>query len=339
MMYFCKQPFRLARTGLDNVLVAVTGKKAKRGPLFVSWDISGTCNARCVMCDRWTKPVAEISTEQKICAIEDMADAGVWAVSVCGGEPFLMKDLHTVVSTIKKNNMVVNVTTNGSLISEHTDSVKDLDVLTISVDSHKQNVHDAWRGMEGLHASILESLSDIRSWKRRPRVYVRQVLHAANIREVEEYVAFWKDKVDEIVFQPIHHSPQIGFTNPESTSCLQISDEMVEQYFSALKSHGLLNAYHQGIPGFLRNDREKSNVSCYAGFFSLDIDAAGTVWNCGEHMHPLGNVCESRILDMLNTHRAVLRERSQKPLCSCYHNCAIINKYMHGICRVFSGHT
>lgn len=328
-------------TLLDNLRGFLTGKQAGRGPLFVSWDISDRCNAQCLMCDRWRKQTSDdISMEKRLLILEKLAGSGVKILSICGGEPFLMEGLGDFLKEAKKLRLRVNVTTNGSLISEKPELMKYLDILTISIDSHLAHEHDRARGFPGLFARISRSIDAVRRQAVRPRIYARRLVTKANIGRISDYIDHWKGKVDRIVFQPVHESLRIGFRVPEEFSANDAPGKDLEGGFRlALKKNRLFDPYNKGIFDFLFHPEEiKKRFNCYSGFFSLEIDNRGVLWNCGEHKLALGDLTNKPILKIINDARLpMLRLRGRRD-CLCYHNCALINIYLSKMVNLLNLH-
>lgn len=335
---FNKNLRRFLPTLLDNSAVLLLRKKAYRGPLFVSWDITDRCNAKCIMCGRWQKQIGEeLSKETKMKIIEDLAYSGVWLLSICGGEPFLDPGLKDLLLLARANGLLINVTTNGSLIMENLDLIEHLDFLTVSVDSAVGSVHDQFRGFPGLFDRISQGLNAACLLKKKPEIYIRCIVGKANAASLDSYIRYWKDKVDGIVFQPIHHSPGIHFqAAPEFMHCGLPEEAIFKKFILSLKKSGLLNIYNKGIPDFLLHQEEMSRrFHCYSGYFSLEIDSAGNLWNCAEHKHKLGNLAQQNLLQLMNADREGLRKINNDQNCICYHNCAMISIYLSDFINFF----
>ncbi|MBM3255825.1 MAG: hypothetical protein FJZ08_05945, partial [Candidatus Omnitrophica bacterium] len=269
--------------------------------------------------------------------INDLASSGVWLLSICGGEPFLEPDLKELILLAKTGGLLVNVTTNGSLITENLNLISHLDFLTVSVDSVKETEHDRFRGFPGLFNKINRGLSAISLLERKPEVYVRCIIGKSNAAKMDSYINYWKNKVNGIVFQPIHHSPDMYFKAPPEFIQSELPEEEIfRQFILSLKKSRLLNVYNSGIPEFLSRDRQmRERFNCYSGYFSLEIDSAGNLWNCAEHKYRLGNLRDRDLLQLMTGERNKLRKINNRRNCICYHNCAIINIYLDHFFNLF----
>jgi MoaA/NifB/PqqE/SkfB family radical SAM enzyme len=136
------------------------GTSVFKGPLYVAWEITHLCNARCVHCYSDSGPgadrFAELSTDEALDLIGQLADAGVLILAFSGGEPMLRKDWRRLVSYAVSRGLGANIGTNGSCITASVAAeLRDLGVhsVTVSIDSHRPEVHDRFRGLSGLFRS------------------------------------------------------------------------------------------------------------------------------------------------------------------------------------------
>ncbi len=89
-------------------------------------------------------------------------------ISVTTTEPFLYKGLFDLSDMISRKGIEFQVTTNGSLLSDHIDDIfsSQMRELAISIDGQGE-VHDGIRGMAGLYDKIIFSLQQISDKKKR----------------------------------------------------------------------------------------------------------------------------------------------------------------------------
>jgi Fe-coproporphyrin III synthase len=134
--------------------MAVAKTAAGRRPIVV-WNLTRTCNLKCVHCytdsDAKGYP-GELTTEQAIAVLDDLADFKVPAVLFSGGEPLVRRDLFDLAAHARGKGLHVVISTNGTLITRETaQKLKDLEFayVGISLDSAIPAVHDKFRGMEG----------------------------------------------------------------------------------------------------------------------------------------------------------------------------------------------
>lgn len=135
-------------------------------PLYVAWEITHHCNARCLHCYSASGPDCDAGGELPLSSaldvIDQLADAGVLVLAFSGGEPLMHRHWHELVERAVKRGMSVNVGSNGSCINEaNARFLRDLGVksVTISLDSHNGATHDRFRQLEGLHDRALTAIT------------------------------------------------------------------------------------------------------------------------------------------------------------------------------------
>lgn len=85
-------------------------------PRFLTYIVTFTCNARCVMCDSWRKPSPdELSTAEIEAIFRQLPPLD--AVRLTGGEPFVRPDLNEIAHLVRAHLRpgLLHVTTNGFL--------------------------------------------------------------------------------------------------------------------------------------------------------------------------------------------------------------------------------
>ena len=136
----------------QRMAVARTAKD--RRPIVV-WNLTRTCNLKCVHCYTDSASRAypdELTTAQAKGVLDDLADFKVPAVLFSGGEPLVRHDLFELAAYARSKGLHVVLSTNGTLIDEATaQRLKDLEFayVGISLDSAIPAIHDEFRGMQG----------------------------------------------------------------------------------------------------------------------------------------------------------------------------------------------
>ncbi|MBQ9095411.1 MAG: radical SAM protein, partial [Akkermansia sp.] len=129
-----------------------TSSRARK-PIVV-WNITRTCNLRCVHCyadSHAQKYPGELTLEQCHDVIDNLADYQVNALLLSGGEPLLHPHLPELLEHATERGLKVTISTNGTRITpEYAAMFKRLGVayVGISLDGIGP-VHDSFRGVEG----------------------------------------------------------------------------------------------------------------------------------------------------------------------------------------------
>jgi sulfatase maturation enzyme AslB (radical SAM superfamily) len=89
-------------------------------PFLVVWDFTHNCNLNCKHCysNSGATRETELTTEEALEVVDQLADAGVIALAFSGGEPLSRKDFFEVASHAAKRGLYVSVATNGTLLSK-----------------------------------------------------------------------------------------------------------------------------------------------------------------------------------------------------------------------------
>jgi radical SAM protein with 4Fe4S-binding SPASM domain len=145
----------LALTAKSIGTYGLTVPQRFTAPLFVVWNITQVCNLSCKHCyqDAKHKPMPdELTTEEKLDLLDQMADEYVPFVAFAGGEPLVAKDLWPVLEHCKKRGFHVTIATNGMLLTpEMCARLKEVGVkyIEVSIDSINPEEHDEFRGLKG----------------------------------------------------------------------------------------------------------------------------------------------------------------------------------------------
>jgi Fe-coproporphyrin III synthase len=136
--------------------MAVAKSAGERRPIVV-WNLTRTCNLRCVHCytaSEAKKYPGEIDTAKAKEVLDDLADFNVPAVLFSGGEPLVRPDLFELAAHARTRGLHVVLSTNGTLITRDVaQKLKDLQFayVGISLDSAIPAVHDEFRGIDGAY--------------------------------------------------------------------------------------------------------------------------------------------------------------------------------------------
>ena len=153
----------------------------------VVWNITRACNLNCIHC--YARAVhrsneRELTTEQGLNLIDDMATFGVPVILFSGGEPLLRPDLTELARYAVDKSMRAVISTNGTLIDEEkATTLKDAGVsyVGISLDGLK-NVNDHFRRMQGAFKMTLNGIKNCK--KAGLKVGLRFTMNKLNVDQV-----------------------------------------------------------------------------------------------------------------------------------------------------------
>lgn len=135
-------------------------------PRFLTYTVTFSCNARCIMCDSWKMPSPDDLTLGEIERIFDELPT-MDAVRLTGGEPFVRADFPEIVTLVEKKlrPLLLHVTTNGFLTKRivsfcENRSRKTPLQLLISVDGVGEK-HNQVRGHSGAWKSVMATIEQL----------------------------------------------------------------------------------------------------------------------------------------------------------------------------------
>src|SRR5712692_5706146 len=131
-----------------SVLVAEMAAKALQMniPLSVQLDLTYRCNERCIHCYLDHHDHGEMNTAEIKDLLDQMADAGVFYLTLRGGEILMRRDFFQILEHARLRTFCVKLKTNGVMIrAKEAERLRALGVesIQISIYSHRPEVHDA----------------------------------------------------------------------------------------------------------------------------------------------------------------------------------------------------
>ena len=169
---------------------------ADKKPVVV-WNCTRRCNLRCVHCyahsaDR--RYEGEMTTEQGIALLENLAQFGAPVVLFSGGEPLMRHDLFELAGRATSLGMRAVISTNGTLITEEAAArlrETRLSYVGVSLDGMRA-VNDKFRGCDGAFDSALEGIRNCR--RAGIKVGLRFTINKRNASEIPNIFNLLRDE-------------------------------------------------------------------------------------------------------------------------------------------------
>ena len=137
-------------------------KNGLRAPVNVTWEITLECNLQCVHClsNSGRRSDDELSHEECLHLMDQLAALKVFQVNIGGGEPFIRPDFIDLLRYGHGKGIVTCVSTNGTMIDRGL--ARDLSslemlYLQVSLDGATSDVNDSIRG-KGTYKKILDAM-------------------------------------------------------------------------------------------------------------------------------------------------------------------------------------
>jgi radical SAM protein with 4Fe4S-binding SPASM domain len=284
-------------------------------PLSVHLDVTYRCNERCEHCylehdDRGEMTAAEIKS-----VLHQLADAGVFFLTISGGEPLVREDCFEIIANARELRFNVKLKTNALLIrNKEAKRLRALGVeqVQISVYSHRPEVHDGITKVRGSLARTLHGIRRLRSHDL--KVTIANVLMKSNLRDSEGVRALARDLGAHFTLDPTI-TPMID------------GNRSVLQY--RMPSSELADVFHNpnlvgDVESFCAppppvDDDVREGLPCSAGHTSCYISPYGDLYPCVQFPLPCGNVRRKSFLEIWQTSAQLAEVRSirGKDLTTC----------------------
>ncbi|HEX2964930.1 MAG TPA: radical SAM protein [Syntrophorhabdaceae bacterium] len=199
-------------------------------PRWLFIDINQRCNLRCQHCLYWkAKAVdsgAELSIDRRNELLREFAELSPGGnVVICGGESLLDPDRYfAVTGEARRCGLRSYSVTNGTCVTNEANAARLLHEgpaeLTVSLNSHRPDVHDDTRGVSGSHAKAVRALRlllDARSrYNLETPIYAMAVICERNYRDLDAFYNFvlnelGADKLKLNILQPTFGPPTLWY--------------------------------------------------------------------------------------------------------------------------------
>ena len=161
---------RYARSAVLNLVESFAYFGIKKpmslcAPFLVVWDFTHKCNLRCKHCysNSGVMDQEELTTEQALAVVDQLADANVTALAFSGGEPLTRKDFFQVARHAADRGLYISLASNGTLLTkENVQKIKEAKVnyIDVSIDGASAKTHDDFRGVPGTFDKAIAGLKN-----------------------------------------------------------------------------------------------------------------------------------------------------------------------------------
>jgi radical SAM protein with 4Fe4S-binding SPASM domain len=126
------------------------------------WEVTLRCDLACRHCSSRAGRARpdELTTDEALGVVEQLAELGVLEVTLIGGEVYLRDDWLEIVRPIRRRGMECTIVTGGrGFTKDRALAARDAGVMSVSVSVDGSALtHDRLRGLEGSYAAALESM-------------------------------------------------------------------------------------------------------------------------------------------------------------------------------------
>ena len=193
-----------------------------RRPIVV-WNITRTCNLRCVHCysdSMAMKYPGELTWEQMQDVVKDLADYRIPSLLLSGGEPLIHPRFFDLVETASQAGLKLTISTNGTLITPEKAAllkVANVAYVGISLDGIGE-VHDRFRGKEGAFDAAVRGFRNCHEVGQ--KTGLRLTLTRHNVENIGQILDFIEDQeIQRVCFYhlvPAGRGAELQVLEPEA---------------------------------------------------------------------------------------------------------------------------
>jgi radical SAM protein len=140
-----------------------------QAPLLLIWEVTRACALACQHCRAsaidWRDPL-ELATDEGRRLIDDVAAMGTPLIVFTGGDPLQRDDLEELIQHARSRGLTIGAipAVTPRLTRERVMSLRDAGVhqVALSIDAETPEKHDAFRGVPGTFAKVIEAARWIR---------------------------------------------------------------------------------------------------------------------------------------------------------------------------------
>ncbi len=323
---------------LDRALDRVHLRRAPGRPSQIHLSVTDRCFLPCLHCDIWKNEAEDLPGT----VWEDLIDRlAPWCapagMNFVGGEPFLRKDLESLLTRATARGFEVSFNTNGWLVTaERAARVAESGarIAYVSLDGMRPETVDHSRGRKGSYDKARRAI-ELFGAHPSPRVVIACILHAKNAPEIPELLSWVRRSGLQLVLQPLYQSfgdnpydPdwwQTAPLFPRSPDELDAIDAALD-LLSAERLRGgpVCNAVAQlqGMKRHFRAPSEDNGASCKAGHSDLSFDPQGNIRLC-YFLEPVGSIFDATPVPLVWDRYTTLRRRWE--VSRCERACSLLN--------------
>jgi len=256
----------------------------KRTPINVMISLTNSCQSHCKYCDIPLRKQKKMDTQEIFSLIDQLHNNGTQRIGLWGGEPLLRKDIGQIIDYAKQKKMYVTLDSNGYLVPNKLDDIKNLDLLILSLDGNEKN-HDKNRE-KGSHKKVIQALK--LATKKMP-VWTITVLTKNNLDQIDYILDLARKMNFYTTFQLLHHSSSISRNDQDMLPSAEDYRKAILKLIKEKKKGAPIVSSVRYLQHLLqwqdysksyRLEKKKGDIPCWAGKLFCNVDTDGQVYPC-----------------------------------------------------------
>ncbi|EDM78156.1 heme biosynthesis protein [Plesiocystis pacifica SIR-1] len=260
-------------------------------PALAVWEFTLACDHRCLHCGPRAGEARpnELTTDEALQLVDELAEAGVGEVVLIGGEAYLRNDFLLVIRRIRERGMTCTMTTGGlGLTKTRAEAMVEAGIQSVSVSiDGLEAAHDKLRNRPGSWEHAFEALRNLRNAG--SRVAVNSQINQINLGDhihlleliADEGVHSWQLQITvahgnaadnaDIILQPYMFLELFDQLDA-------IIDRAFERRVRIWPANNL--GYFGPFEHKLRKSQKAHYRGCSAGRSTIGIESDGNIKNC-----------------------------------------------------------
>ena len=266
---------------------------AAHRPVQVVWELTLACNLRCVHCGSRAgrKREGELSTEECLDVVRQLAELGTRQITLIGGEAYLRKDWLIIAKAITDAGIHCGIQSGARALTEERIRAAveaGIGTLGVSIDGPR-DIHDRQRGVKGSFDHALRALRFANAAGIKPGVNTQiNALSKPHLREifdtiVEHGARFWQVQITVAMGNAVDNDAMLLQPHeiPETLDLLADLFERGRQIGFRLIPGNNIGYYgpHEYMWRTITSEPEHW-AGCTAGENSLGLEADGKIKGC-----------------------------------------------------------
>ena len=314
-------------------------------PTFINLNITHRCNFNCVHCPIGQRPIHEtenLKPELNLDLLKKhVLHLKKWlkdfVLNISGGEPFLYPHLFKFLKFCTRNNVKVDLITNGNFFSK--ENIKrisklKLNNLLVSVDG-LEKTHDLIRGQKGSFQKAIKGLKEINNLNNEQILCLVFTIMNHNCNELSEFTEWFSKQefLHEITFQAISLKDIKNYQKdplwPKNDFDIEINSliKMKNKGYPIATSINQFKLMKQYFNDPIRTC--KINKNCPVRFTTYFIDADSRILNCPITFGEIGQITGKPNEIWTSTKANIVKKKiknCKKETCQVYYNCCFEDK-------------
>ena len=257
-------------------------------PFAALFEVTQRCMCQCIHCYLADQNINELDIHEISDLFEQLKNIGVINLGITGGEPFLRTDLVDILKLTYKHHFFVCILTTGILIDqEKIEWLKKYHIwnLEISLLGATSQTHDSIMRYPGAFDKTINSIKILK--KENINITLKSTILKENYHELD-----LMEKLAHSLNSPFQANINIAAKTDHNLAPLDHLITLDE--LKKIKSKNIISGI---IP-----DEDFSNgalLTCNAGKTIIGIDPKGEIFPCLLFRHPLGNIRNNKIENIL----------------------------------------